>query len=189
MAARKNPHKPARSYSDDDKAKALVMLQTNQGNIARTAKQLELPRSTLTAWAKGEKGVSGVTAELIAEKTSEVIEKLDRNIDLYLEAAQDPQKIAKASLKDINLSLAIAVDKRQLLSNKPTSISQTSRSDEERLLASIKQVIAECEAQGVKITRLEAAALLREQMPEDAHVLSEIIEGEIIEEPIALLAA
>ena len=50
-------------------------------------------------------------------------------------------------------------------------------------------VIAECDAQGVKISHLEAAMLLRDQMPEDAHVLSQIIEGEIIEEPKGLLSA
>ena len=137
MAARKT-HKPARVYSDDEKAKALVVLKTNQGNITRTAKRLDLPRTTLKAWARATQGVSGVTPELMAEKTTEVIAALDQNIDLYLEATKDPEEIKKASLKDINLSLATAVDKRQLLSNKPTSITQTSRSDEQRLLASIK---------------------------------------------------
>ena len=180
MAARKT-HKPGRVYSDDEKARALVVLQSNRGNITRTARQLDLARKTLESWSKGTKGVSGLTPELMAEKTTEVVEKLDRNIDLYLEAAQDPDKIKKASLKDVNLSLAIAVDKRQLLTNRPTSITHTSQSNEQRLLASIKQVMAECAAAGVEIGLKEAATLLKEQLPDEAVLLDRLIEGELLE--------
>lgn len=40
-------------YSDDEKASALTLLAVNNGNVKRAARVLGVPRSTLTAWARG----------------------------------------------------------------------------------------------------------------------------------------
>lgn len=179
----------ARKYTDREKAQALSVLAANRDNVTKTSRELGIARKTLESWFKGTKGVSGITPQLQKETDQKVIDSLQESIDLYLEAAKSPAKIEKASLKDVNLSLAINIDKKQLLQNRPTAITQHSATDQQRLLASIKMVMQECHAQGVEIGFKEAASLLKEQMPGEAKLLDEIIEGEIVEEPKALLAA
>jgi transcriptional regulator with PAS, ATPase and Fis domain len=55
--------KQKRQYSDQEKAFALVALDSNQGNLHRTAKELRMPRKTLAEWAKG-KNQSPVVAKI-----------------------------------------------------------------------------------------------------------------------------
>jgi len=175
MAARKT-HNKSRVYSGAEKAEALVVIQSNNGNITRSSNQLGIARKTLETWVRGTQGISTVTPAMIETATDETVGKLSRNIDLYLEAAQDPEKIEKASLKDINLSLAIAIDKRNLLSGRATSITESRSSDRTRLTASIKQVILECRGQGIEIDEPEAVRLLKGQLDQaDARLLDEIL--------------
>jgi hypothetical protein len=176
-----------KTYTAEQKANALILLATNKGNLARTARDTGLPRKTISAWAKG-KHIQGVTPEIMQSKTDEIVEKLDRNIALYLEAGADEVKIAKASLKDISIAMAVSLDKKQLLMNRPTQIMQTSQTDRARIEASIRLVMQECLAQGVEIGVGEAARLLKQQLPNEP-ALDEFIEGELLEEPKALLAA
>jgi hypothetical protein len=53
----------------------------------------------------------------------------------------------------------------------------------------IRQVIEQCAIEGVAIHLIEAAKLLKSQLPKDSVLLDRIIEGEIVEVPRALLAA
>lgn len=43
-----------RSYTESDKKKALVVLERNEGNVSKTAKELKIPRTSLIAWRDGK---------------------------------------------------------------------------------------------------------------------------------------
>jgi transposase-like protein len=43
----------ARTYSDDDRARAYVYLTANEGNLKRTARETNIPISTLRQWRDG----------------------------------------------------------------------------------------------------------------------------------------
>jgi len=174
-----------KQYTAEEKAGALVVLATNKGNLARTARDTGLPRKTISAWAKG-KHIQAVTPEIMAQKTDEIISKLDRNVALYLEAGADPAKIEKASLKDISIAMAVSLDKKQLLQNRPTAIVTTSQTDRTRIEASLRQIMQECIDAGVQITMKEAATLLKQQLPNEP-ALDEFIDAEVIE-PLQLAA-
>jgi transcriptional regulator of acetoin/glycerol metabolism len=47
-AGRRRPRR-----GDECRAAALAALEANRGNVARTARQLGLPRKTLEGWARG----------------------------------------------------------------------------------------------------------------------------------------
>ena len=49
----KRRHSKRRCYTDDDRAFALRWLDANDGNVSRTARDLDIPIPTLHQWARG----------------------------------------------------------------------------------------------------------------------------------------
>lgn len=109
-----------RQYSDDDKATALAALDANEGNVKRTATQLEMPHKTLDDWAQGRKQNPAV-AELRNRKKGTLAEKFDNLAHSLVDAM--PAKIAKATLSQCAVTAGIAVDKGMRLRQEegPTS--------------------------------------------------------------------
>ena len=103
--------KGRRSYSDEQKAEALAGLDANAGNVARTARQLGLPRKTLDQWAKGL--VHPDVANLRQQKKEALAVRLEVLAGQLLDAM--PGKIAGASLIQIAVALGIVIDKMVLL--------------------------------------------------------------------------
>lgn len=110
-------------YSDEEKATALAALDANGGNIARTARALGIPDSTLRGWAGG-RGVNEKIPQLRAQKKRDIAEGLREIAWLLIDAI--PDKINRGSLKDLFLGLGIAIDKLQLLEGKPTERTEQS---------------------------------------------------------------
>ena len=106
-----------KQYSDEDKASALAALDANGGNASKTARQLGIPRITLLDWSKN-RGVSDDMSELRQVKKVELAEKLEEIAHKLADAI--PGKINDATLQQTATSLAIAVDKLQLLKGEPT---------------------------------------------------------------------
>lgn len=114
-------------YLDEEKASALALLAVFGGNVKRTARALGIPRTTLTAWARGRGTNAGVTKqchfkkEALADKFEEVARKM-------LEAATDPAKIEAASLLDLWRAIGICVDRLLRLRGQPTRTGATGTS-------------------------------------------------------------
>lgn len=117
MAGKKRKGRPRR-YSDEDRANTLAALAANEGNVARTAKQLGIPAKTVENWAKGTNHPEA--AELGDRKKGVLADKLEE-VAWKLAGALD-QKIEQAGLQQTATSLGIVIDKMQLLRNKPTAI-------------------------------------------------------------------
>jgi transposase-like protein len=108
-------------YLDEEKASALVLLAVYNGNVKRTARTLGIPRSTLTAWAKGRGTNPGVTKQCHFKKES-LADRFEEVARALLDAAADPAKLADASLKDLVIAAGICTDKMLLLRGQPTRL-------------------------------------------------------------------
>jgi transposase-like protein len=118
----RKPNKPTRRrYSDEDRANALAALSANEGNIERTASQLGIPRKTLTNWAKGTNHPEA--AELGQQKRPALADAIE--LVAYQLVESMPGKIPEANLRDVTVSLGIAVDKIRVLRDLPTAITKT----------------------------------------------------------------
>ncbi len=134
-----------RSYSDEEKASALAALAANGGNVQLTARQVGVPRKTLEVWSKGN-CCSPAVANIRHQKTEDLADRLE---DLAHQLANAiPGKIPTADLKQLSVSLGIAVDKMRLLREQPTSIEGHDLSDEERL-ARLRQLAERAQARGL----------------------------------------
>jgi hypothetical protein len=109
-----------RRYSDEEKAEALAALDANSGNVAKTARDLEIPRKTLAEWAD-ERHTHTVVANIRHQKKGDLAQRLEEIAWELAEAL--PGKVDLASLQHTATAMAIAIDKMQLLRGAPTSIS------------------------------------------------------------------
>lgn len=108
-----------RTYSDSDKAAALAALDANGGDVSHTARQLGVPRKTLSEWARG-RGVSEDVPGMRAGKRGELTERLESVAHAILDAL--PGSLAGAQPHHLATALGIVLDKRQLLQGQPTAI-------------------------------------------------------------------
>lgn len=111
-----------RSFSDNDKAAALAALDANGGNVYRTAKELNVPRSTLQEWANGR--VSHDMPELRQQKRQDLHELFLNEI--YAIANLLPSKREDATYSQLATAAGIFTDKLQLLTGKATQRTETS---------------------------------------------------------------
>jgi transposase-like protein len=130
LTAEEQTMKARRSYSDEQKAEALAGLDANAGNVARTARQLSLPRKTLDQWAKGR--VHPDVANLRQGKKEALADRLEA-LALRLADAM-PGKIAGASLIQLAVAVGIVIDKMLLLRATASHVGGTEAlTDQERL--------------------------------------------------------
>ncbi len=111
-----------RRYSDNDKATALAALDANGGNVAVTAKQTGIPRTTLIEWNDGR--VIPEVSELRHIKKEELADIYEDVTRLYLDRARDKSAIENTSGNAAILAAATATDKMRLLRGLPTEIVQ-----------------------------------------------------------------
>ncbi|NJL03082.1 MAG: transposase [Spirulinaceae cyanobacterium SM2_1_0] len=107
-----------RKYSDQEKAGALAVLDANSGDVRKTARILGIPYTTLREWCIT--GPHNDVAELRKHKKIDLAQRLEQ-IARELTYAL-PYKIKAANLQQTATSMAIAIDKMQLLRGQPTSI-------------------------------------------------------------------
>jgi hypothetical protein len=105
------------SYSTEDKAAALTLLDFHRGNVKRAARAAGVPRKTLAQWRDG-KGVSAEVVSLHYLKRSDLADRIENLLHLLIDAV--PGKIEQASLLETVKAAGIFIDKMQLLRGKPT---------------------------------------------------------------------
>jgi hypothetical protein len=123
-----------RQYTVQQVGEALALLTLNGGNVYKTAKELKIPRQTLDEWAKGKRRVTPEVVAIRREKEGTLEQKFERIAHLYADRLSDPAVIDKASPLDAAKVAGIAVDKRQILTGMPTSITCAVMSDDDRRL-------------------------------------------------------
>ena len=99
-------------HSDAEKAHALIKLAVNNDNIAKTARELGIPRTTLSDWAEGRKINAHVTelrqsggaqiAEKLEEMTQEILD------EIHLRSSRAPfVHLARCAAKLIDIALRL----------------------------------------------------------------------------------
>jgi transposase-like protein len=122
-----------RRYSDSDKSTALALLAANGGNISATARETQLPATTIRQWRDGV----GISENVLSDsevKKDELHSLFERVARLYLNQAMQVGTVRKTSGKDSVIAAATATDKMRLLTEQATSISKdvSEHSHEER---------------------------------------------------------
>jgi len=110
-----------RRYDDKFRASAVVMLEAagypdKEGALMHVARHLSMPHNTLRNWYHEKHNPP--PSELRQHVKKSLVELLD-DIAYKLIGAM-PSKIVDASLQQTATSLAIVIDKKQLLTGKPT---------------------------------------------------------------------
>lgn len=98
-----------------------MLLAVYNGNLKRTARSLGIPRTTLSAWAKG-RGTHAVVTKQCHFKKESLADKFEEVVRVMLDAATDPAKLEAASLLDIMRAVALCVDRMLLLRGMPTRL-------------------------------------------------------------------
>lgn len=121
--AKAKPTKPARRRapnSDESmRAAAFAHLDANGGNERATARQLNIPLSTLRGWIAGRTPLP--SEELRAQKKLELADRLELFAHSLASVAPDHKRI-----RDIGVTLGITVDKLLLLTNRANNRTETS---------------------------------------------------------------
>lgn len=116
-----------RRYTDEERANAVVMLQSqgypdNTKALADVAKYLKIPRSTLKGWADGKHNPP--PDEISTSKKKDLAELFEGAAHLFVGHATRPEVVELMSGQQAMTSAAIAVDKMRLLRGLPTEIVQ-----------------------------------------------------------------
>jgi transposase-like protein len=112
--------KPKRRYTEDDKASALALLQANGGALKATARELDIPLTTLRAWRDGVKGVGAGVAKKCPGKKADLRSLFERVARKYLRRALSAEAVEKTAGKDAVIAAATATDKHRLLGGEST---------------------------------------------------------------------
>lgn len=122
-----------RKYTEEERAAALAALTANGGNLAKTAREVGVPRKTLEAWRleiKPPDSESAASPRHRQPKTVVSVDAYERaagQLDEKLESIAHrladliPGKIDGASLQQCAVSLGIAIEKMRLLREQTTS--------------------------------------------------------------------
>src|ERR1700722_18966627 len=116
----------AKRYSDAQRAEAMAALAANggpdrNGAIARTAKELGIPRATLRNWARSKRHPEALpSAATILLPLADRLESLAHKIVGFLE---DETKLKAAPYSALVSGLSATVDKMRLLREQATSLS------------------------------------------------------------------
>lgn len=108
-------------YDDEFRANAVLMLEAagypgKEGALTAVSRRLSVPARTLSRWFNKEQNPP--PDRLVKIKKGELVEKLDDLAHMILDAM--PGNVTEASLKEQATALGIVIDKKQLLSGRPT---------------------------------------------------------------------
>ena len=146
------PKQPGSHYTDEQR-RAVIADLVVIGNMTKTAKLHNMPKQTVSEWAKSDWGV-----ELLGQIRTEKGEELDANLTKLMDSAFDEAqdridngdyrvtkdgKLIRVPMggKELVISGATVYDKRQLHRNLPTNISG-SQSTEKQLQAVLDKCAA-----------------------------------------------
>jgi hypothetical protein len=131
------PARTRRIYSEEQIASALAIYDSC-GSLTETERLTGIPDSTLSQWLYGERRNLGKIPQLRNEQGQNLIRDFQQIAQeacrVGLSRLKNPRKANKIPFIQLMNGAGIAVDRYQLLSGQPTSISGSVMSDDERRL-------------------------------------------------------
>jgi len=122
-----------RDHSEEFKAEALIKLELNEGNVSRTARELNISRHTLYSWSKGT-GINSQCLKIQAGVKGPLADEFENTARMYLEHAQKPYVIEKTSGYYAVIGASDAMKSSQLLRGQPTQIMENVERNELTLI-------------------------------------------------------
>lgn len=154
-----------RRYSDQERAEALARLDSNAGNVARTARELAIPRITLLGW-RDDPFAAGVS-ELRQQKRAALADDLE---DLAAEMIPVlHEKLGSASFHALVVGLGVVIDKLRLLRAEATEIVEAEALTEDERRARVAELFVRAGAGGTGSAAHGAPAHEHPVLPPGAH--------------------
>jgi hypothetical protein len=116
-----------RVYTEKDQARVAVVLQGNDGNIKRTARETATPINTVRAWkTKWEKdGYPEAVEEAIPAATEELLTDLKEAVRLGTRLVVEKLREGKVDAKTAAWITGVYIDKIRLYEGQPTQRTET----------------------------------------------------------------
>ena len=136
------------AHSKELRPIALATIEAENGNISAAARDLNIPERTINSWNSGERANTKndpAFEQLCEEKKNDLITTLEK-VAHKLAGGITEEKIANAKLNDIAVSLAIAIDKLQLLKGEATNITHSLQLSPEQRKARIEALRSQLKA-------------------------------------------
>lgn len=102
-----------RHYSDGERAAALAVLASNDGNLTRTARETGIPRKTLASWAAAPDNAAPATIR--QEKAFDLLALFRDELGEVFKAMG--RRRGQAHYSDLSRAVGIYTDKMMALSN------------------------------------------------------------------------
>jgi hypothetical protein len=139
-----------KQYTDDDVATALAFLEASgypnkKGSLELASRHTRVPTRTLRRWYIGQ--MHPVSDNNVARKKVDLAEALDNELAEIFAALMDARD--EASYKDLATAAGIFIDKKQLLTGKPTAriatvqeeLAETPEDERAAVIAEAQQII------------------------------------------------
>jgi transposase-like protein len=91
-------------YTEEDKARVFVLLQANDGNVKRTARESGLPENTVRRWRNEFNDEGPPSTEMVEQAASDFVATAERIRNKALDWAEEmiDQRDAKVKMNDLN---------------------------------------------------------------------------------------
>lgn len=121
---------PRRVYTERDQARAAVLLQGNQGNITRTARDLGIPKGTVQDWKRKweMEGYPEKVEEVLPAVREAVLDDFKRIVTLSVVNLLEALETNRVPTKELSWIALNFTDKIRLIQGEPTSRTETVQS-------------------------------------------------------------
>lgn len=144
--------------TDADVARALVLLEANNGNIRQTAAKIGISPSTLRGWRdKTYRQDADAKVAEVREDMAGALEILACKFILGI----TPEKIADTKARDSLVCAAVAIDKMRLLREQPPPATEAEQSIAESMRSAAEAMVAMAKAAGRQLSIEQATATMR----------------------------
>jgi len=151
----------AGSKYGNEKRRQAVVVYLVEGTISKTSRVTRIPQSTLRDWRK-EEWFDLVSVEVRAETNDQIRADYTAIIQEGNRVALEGLKAGDVKPKDAIIMSAVAFDKRQLLDNMPTNITQSEGS------RGIQAKLEEISRRLTEQERIDNAKVVSEQSSDDS---------------------
>lgn len=109
-----------RTYSDEFKAAALALVDVEggSGHVKPVAVRLGIPHTTLNEWWRGR--VTESVTRIRDIKKGEIAKMLEALARTAIGTLDDADRLKNAPVRDVSVTMGIAIDKLQLLTGEAT---------------------------------------------------------------------
>ena len=164
-----------RNYSDRKKAAALVALELNNGNESKTARAIDIPRTTIQEWRNGR--VDDDLLEIRREVKGNLADEFESILRQALHIL--PDKLASCNGPQLGVIAAICSDKIRLLreDQPPPPPHPLPMSQAQRYELALEHFMKRAEERGMPISRAKALKILADVEPEILQHLNDPVDN------------